>query len=318
MLKTFRSCTSLTTITIGSGITSIYESFADCPELTDVTCLAENVPNTSSKTFEGSYIEYATLHVPDASIDLYKAAEPWKNFKEIVGIKGDGTIDNPFSPSEASEYVKTLEAGIPSDKDFYIYGKISSIKNEFTTRYGNATFNISENGRSDETQFLIYRTLYLGNREFLEGDENIKVGDEVVVCGKVINYNGTTPETYEKASYIYSLNGTVGNTLPKCATPVITLEGNKLKFSCDTEGVTFHYDITVNGSLSGTGDEMEIPNSISYPVTVYASRAGYQNSDVAYMDLPRSVSLKGDVNSDGEVNVGDIVTTTNIMAGKDE
>ena len=30
-----------------------------------MTCLAKNVPNTSSKTFDGSYIEYATLHVPD-------------------------------------------------------------------------------------------------------------------------------------------------------------------------------------------------------------------------------------------------------------
>ena len=313
--QAFYQCSDLTSITIGGGVKTISSrAFANCPELTDVTCYAENEPTTQSDAFANSYIEYATLHVPNSSIELYKAAEPWKNFKAIVGIKGDGTLDNPFSPSEASEYVQTLEVGVPSDKDFYISGKISSIKNEFTTRYGNATFNISENGRSDETQFLIYRTLYLGNREFVEGDENIKVGDEVVVCGKVINYNGTTPETYEKTSYLYSLNG----TLPKCATPVITLEGNKLKFSCDTEGVTYHYDITLNGSLSGTGDEMEIPNSISYPVTVYASKAGYQNSDVAYMDLPRSVSLKGDVNTDGEVNVGDIVTVTNIMAGKDE
>lgn len=315
----FINCSGLTTIIIGNGIQTIgSKAFGNCTKLTDVFCYAENPPTKQIDAFEGTAFENATLHVPAASIDSYKTTEPWKNFKEIVGIKGDGTLDNPFSPGEASEYVQSLEAGVPSDKDFYISGKISSIKNEFTTRYGNATFNISENGRSDETQFLIYRTLYLGNREFLEGDENIKVGDEVVVCGKVINYNGTTPETYEKASYIYSLNGIVGKILPKCATPVITLEGNKLKFSCDTEGVTFHYDITVNGSVNGTGDEMEIPNYISYPVTVYASKEGYQNSDAAYMDLPRSVSLKGDVNTDGEVNVGDIVTTTNIMAGKDE
>ena len=148
----------------------------------------------------------------------------------------------------------------------------------------------------------------------MQGDENIKVGDDVIICGKVINYNGTTPETYEKASYIYSLNG----NLPKCATPIITLEGKKLKFSCDTEGVTFHYDITVKGSVSGTGDEMEIPNYISYPVTVFASKAGYQNSDVAYMDLPRYVGKKGDANSDGEVDIADAVHIVNYVVGKIE
>ena len=51
--------------------------------------------------FYGSYIEYATLHVPTASIDAYKAVEPWKNFKVIEGISvvvkgdanGDGVVD---------------------------------------------------------------------------------------------------------------------------------------------------------------------------------------------------------------------------------
>ena len=36
--------------------------------------------------FEGSYIEYATLHVLAKSVNDYKAAEPWKNFKNIVKI----------------------------------------------------------------------------------------------------------------------------------------------------------------------------------------------------------------------------------------
>ena len=40
--------------------------------------------------FYGSYIEYATLHVPTTSIDAYNAQEPWRNFKTIVGL--DGTL----------------------------------------------------------------------------------------------------------------------------------------------------------------------------------------------------------------------------------
>ena len=33
------------------------------------------------------------------------------------------------------------------------------------------------------------------------------VGDEVVICGKLVNYKGNTPETVANKSYIYSLNG---------------------------------------------------------------------------------------------------------------
>ena len=51
-------------------------------------------------------------------------------------------------------------------------------------------------------------------------------------------------------------------------------------------------------------------------VSVDAKKAGYRNSDVAAEDIDVR-GMKGNVNTDGEVNVGDIVTVTNIMAGKD-
>jgi hypothetical protein len=71
-------------------VTSIgYEAFRDCPELLDVYCYAENVPSTYSNAFDGSYPEYATLHVPDASVDSYKATAPWSGFGKIVGLSGE-------------------------------------------------------------------------------------------------------------------------------------------------------------------------------------------------------------------------------------
>ena len=83
----FYGCTGLTYITIGSGIKTIGSfAFGACPNLIDVTCYAENAPRTSSDAFEDSYIEYTTLHVPSASVNVYKAAEPWKNFKSIEAI----------------------------------------------------------------------------------------------------------------------------------------------------------------------------------------------------------------------------------------
>ena len=100
MLNIFKKCTGLTTISIGSGVDKIYDgAFADCPELTDVYCHVENVPSTKTNAFEGSYIDYCTLHVPTNSIDAYKSTEPWSGFKEIVGL--DGSMpDEPDNPGE--------------------------------------------------------------------------------------------------------------------------------------------------------------------------------------------------------------------------
>ena len=49
----------------------------------DVYCLTETAPYADD-AFRNSYIEYATLHVPATSIEAYKTAAPWKNFKNIV------------------------------------------------------------------------------------------------------------------------------------------------------------------------------------------------------------------------------------------
>ena len=86
----FVDCSGLTSVTIPNSVTSIGRyAFRDCPDLLDVYCYAEKVPSTDSDAFDGSYPEYATLHVPDASIDSYKASAPWSGFGKIVGLSGE-------------------------------------------------------------------------------------------------------------------------------------------------------------------------------------------------------------------------------------
>ena len=97
--QAFSGCSSLTTVTIGSGMKSIgSRAFADCHELTDVYCYAEQVPGTYSNAFQNSYIEYATLHVPAASIELYKATEPWSLFGTKKAT--DGSTPEPPTPEK--------------------------------------------------------------------------------------------------------------------------------------------------------------------------------------------------------------------------
>jgi len=99
MLNIFSCCSGLTSITIGSGVEEIRShAFASCKELTDVYCLAEAVPSTNIDAFQDSYIDYATLHVPFASIEAYRTVEPWKNFKEIKSLTGEDIPETPQTP----------------------------------------------------------------------------------------------------------------------------------------------------------------------------------------------------------------------------
>ena len=100
----------------------------------------------------------------------------------------------------------------------------------------------------------------------------------------------------------------------KCATPTIFFADGKLSFSCETEDVTFTYNIT-NDDITG-GNAAEVQLTGVYKVTVYASKEGYDDSDVATMEIPMNVSggLRGDLNEDGSVNALDVQEVINIAA----
>ena len=90
----FKGCTNVTSVTLGSGVNSIgSDAIASCPNINDVYCYAEEIPSTGKNAFQGSYIEYATLHVPEGSVSAYSNAKPWMNFKQIIAIGNDTPPD---------------------------------------------------------------------------------------------------------------------------------------------------------------------------------------------------------------------------------
>ena len=184
-------------MTIGESVSWInYNAFANCQQLSDVYCLAENVPSTDPNAFNNSYIEYATLFVPSASLNNYLNVEPWKNFKNKVALE-----------------------------------------------------------------------------------------------------SGDTP------------------AVEKCATPTITFENGKIKFSCQTEGVEYVSEITTADIK--TYYDGELTPTFKYNVSVYATKAGYENSDTATMEITASGKL-GDLNSDGKVDVADHVKLSDIIMNQKE
>ena len=79
--------TGLTSIIIPNSVTSIGDgAFMSCSLTMNVVyCMAEKVPHTFPNAFDWSPIDKSTLHVPEQSLDAYKAASPWNKFKNIVG-----------------------------------------------------------------------------------------------------------------------------------------------------------------------------------------------------------------------------------------
>lgn len=124
---------------------------------------------------------------------------------------GYGILDYPFTACMANVFAGNLEQGETTPEDYYVKGKIADIKYTFSEQYGTATFFISRDGSNDYT-FQAYSVYYLENKPWVEGNTQIKVGDEVIICGKLTNYNGT-PETASKKAYIYSLNGVTKNEM---------------------------------------------------------------------------------------------------------
>ena len=130
------------------------------------------------------------------------------------GVSGNGTKEDPYNPLGAVNAVKgltwTSNTVYESTGNVYVKGKISKIHSNGTFTgggtFGNASFNISEDG-TEKDEFMCYRLLYFGNKKYEEGQTDIKVGDEVVICGKLMNYKGNTPETVANEAWLYMLNG---------------------------------------------------------------------------------------------------------------
>ena len=140
--EAFSGCSSLASITIGNSVTSIsHQAFANCDELTDVYCLAENVPKTQPKAFQDSYPQAMTLHVPAASIEVYRSTEPWKQFKDIVAIE-DGDI--PEAPKCATPEINYVDGKVSFSCETEGVEYISDVTVADAKKYYDSEFTLSQ------------------------------------------------------------------------------------------------------------------------------------------------------------------------------
>ena len=181
---------------------------------------------------------------------------------------GDGTEGNPYSASQALEMIANGEND--PDAEVYIKGKVSQIK-EVSAQFGNATYWISDDGSTDN-QLYVFRGKYLNGEKFTSEDQ-LKVGDEVVILGKLTTYNGD-PQV-NTGSSIVSLNGEGGGS-------------------------------TAGGAVSISGDVVTLTNSAVTAGTETATLNVADITDLKKGDKPSSLTM-----SDGSVITFDANGETN-------
>lgn len=120
---------------------------------------------------------------------------------EVIGAEGNGTLEEPFNVAAVIKYVQELGADVESPEKVYIKGIVCSTK-EISAQFGNATFDISADGELAGEKFTVYRAKGLNNQN-IKSEDDVQVGDEVIVYGNVVNYKGNTPETTQGKAYIH-------------------------------------------------------------------------------------------------------------------
>ena len=124
----------------------------------------------------------------------------------------DAVEPDILSVADAIAISQAIAKGDAQEQTIFVKGIVCRI-DEISTSYGNATYYISDNGKyegnyradgsGDGNWFEIYRGYWLNGDKFTTGKE-FGIGDEVVVKGVAISYNGI-PETKQSTASVVSI-----------------------------------------------------------------------------------------------------------------
>ncbi len=338
--QAFVGCTSLASISIPNTVTSIgSEAFYGCTSLTSVTIPSSvttiglnafgNCPDRTSITIENGNMYYDSRNNCDAIID--------NNNQLIVGCKN--TII-PNSVTSIGNYAFAWCNGLTS---MNIPQNVTSIGEGAFERCGLTSINIPNsvttigNYAFMSCSSLVYITLSdkltsIGSSAFSDCYSLSDVYCKAAIVPNAELYSFTHPENivlhvpfrslnayestepWSKFKNIVSIYDSYLQASEKCSKPTLNLVDGNIVFSCETPDVSYRWSVSTPNGTSGGGEFITI-NFVRLPVTlsVYATKSGYQNSDVATYVFP---TLVGDVNNDGKVNVADHVKLSDIILNK--
>lgn len=253
------------------------------------------------KNFKGNTPEF------DTGSEIYMLNGVMAEVVPMDDPKGTGVQNDPYNVAAALNLINPMPDGQMTD-EIYVEGIVSTIQ-EVSVKNGNATYFISDNG-SPNNELEIYRGKYLGGKAFTSEDQ-LKVGDKVIVKGKCKNFKGNTPE-FDTGSIIYMINGEVAEEKPMADPTGTGTQTDPYNVAAALNLITPMAD----GQLT---DEIYVKGIISkiQEVSVQNGNATYFISDDGtednQLEVYRGKYLNGaDFTSASQIKVGDVV----IVKGK--
>ncbi len=252
----FYGCSGLTSVTIPNSVTSIGNyAFLGCSGLTSIT-----IPNSVTSIGNSAFLHCSGLTsvtIGNSVTSIGRSA-----FEGCSGLTSI-TIPNSVTSigSGAFSGCKGLTSITIGSGIKYIHSSAFASCPELSdvTCYAENVPNTGTDAFKDS--YIEYATLHVPSSAV----NAYKVADPWKNFKSIVTIDGTTPET------------------PKCEKPTISYENGKLTFSSATDGAVCQYSITDTDIKAGSGNEVQL--GVTYNISVYATKSGYDNSETATATL---------------------------------
>ena len=271
----FAECSSLTSITIPNSVTSIgYAAFAECSSLTSIT-IPNSVTSIDNSTFYGCS-SLTSITIPNSVTSIGGSAFSYCSSLTSVTIPNSVTSIGEYAfsgcrnitvaslPENLTIIKKQLFSGCSKLQSIIIPASVEYIYQEAFKDCG-----------LQEVKVLASTPPFAYDNTFSNYNIPLYAPEE-----SISDYQSTNP--WSKFASFNTLSGETIET-PKCATPTISYGGKKLMFVCDTEDVEFVTEIK-DADIGKFFDD-RISLTATYEISVYATKAGYENSDKATATL---------------------------------